>query len=194
MNGEIIKKLGSQLLFCIICLSAFYIGVGGLGNEDYNNKLTALYTQKPDGIDTTSVRDGLVQYQNVLEMRKIEIVEQYQKFMRFYPWMEDLPDIITLLLTCCSFSLLGSYILIARGFALRKRKVLAVGHPTIILSSFLTGLVIMGLSYLLPLVLVNEGGKIRPFTLMFLSLFGGMYSNTFYDKLSKYVGQMFKID
>jgi len=194
MNDGIIKKLSSQLLFCIICLSAFYVGIGGLGNEDYNNKLTALNNLKPESSDTISLRDGLVEYQNVLEMRRIEIIEQYKKFIRFYPWIEDFPDIIILLLTCCSFSLLGSYILIVRGFTLRKKKVDLAGHPTMILSSFLTGLVIMGLSYLLPLVLINEGGKVRPFTLMFLSLFGGMYSNTLYDKLSKYVGRMFKID
>ena len=114
--------------------------------------------------------------------------------MRFYPWMEDLPDIIILLLTCCSFSLLGSYILITRSFALKKRPVQVGGHPAMILSSFLIGLVIMGLSYILPLVLINEGGKIRPLTLMFLSLFGGMYSNAFYEKLSKYVDHMFKME
>jgi hypothetical protein len=194
MNPETIKKIGNHVLFCVVCLTAFYIGVGGLGNEDYNNRLTALNNIKPEGVDTISVREGLVQYQNVMEMRRIEIVEQQAKFIRFYPWIEELPDIIILLLTCCSFSLLGSYILIARGFALKKRKVFAAGHPAMIVSSFMTGLVVMGLSYLLPLLLINEGGKVRPFTLMFLSLFGGMYSNTLYDKLTKYVGQMFKID
>ncbi len=194
MNSETTRKIVNQLLFCFICVLAFYIGVGGLGNEDYSNKLAALNNLKPEGSDTAALKEGLIEYQNVLEMRRIEVVEQHNKFMRFYPWMEDLPDIISLLLTCCAFSLLGSYILIVRGFTVRKRKVDLAGHPAIILSSFLTGLVIMGLSYLLPLVLINEGGKIRPFTLMFLSLFGGMYSNTFYDKLSKYVGQMFKID
>lgn len=83
--------------------------------------------------------------------------------------------------------------MITRSFALKKRPVQASGHLAMIFSSFLTGLVIMGLSYLLPMVLINEGGKIRPFTLMFLSLFGGMYSNAFYEKLSKYVGHMFKM-
>lgn len=194
MNWESIKKTGSHVLFCLICLSAFYIGVGGIGNEEYNNKLTALNNLKPESNDTVSVSDGFVEYRNVLEMRRIEIVEQQAKFQRFYPWMESLPEIIILLLTCCSFSLLGSYILIARGFTLKKRKVDLAGHPTMILSSFLTGLVIMGLAYLLPLVLINEGGKVRPYTLMFLSLFGGMYSNTLYEKLSKYVGKMFKAD
>src|SRR5687767_10961073 len=118
MNGELKRKLGSQLLFCIICLAALYIGVGGLGIEEYNSKLTALNNLKPEVSDTILLKEGPVEFQNVLEMRRIEIAEQRNKFMRFYPWMEDLPDIITLLLTCCAFSLLGSYILIARGFSL----------------------------------------------------------------------------
>lgn len=192
MNKEKIEFILIQVLIWVICLAAMYVGFGGLGNEHYNNKLTALITSGPAIGDTIKVEAGSLKFKNEFEMKKYEIIKQQEKFMHFIPWMKNLPELIIHLLTCCSFSLLGSYILITRSLILNKQKVSIAKIPAITLSSFLTGLVVMGLSYLLPTVLINEGGKIRPDTLMFLSLFGGIFSNTLYKKLSKYADELFK--
>jgi hypothetical protein len=186
--------IASQILIWLICLLALYVGIGGLGNEDYKNKLISLNTNGPAIGDTVPVKEGLIEYPNVFEMKKIEIIEQQNNFMQFYPWLEKLPDIISLLFTCGSFSLLGSFLFITRNIISNRSKVSIIKYPAIVLSSLLTGLVIMGLSYLLPIVLINDGGKIRPIALMFLSLVGGMYSNTLYKKLSKYVENLLESD
>jgi len=161
------KTAINTAVFLMIFLAAFYAGVGGM-------------------------RSGVIVYKNKLEMQKGEIAKEKEKFLKFYPWVEKLPDLIVLLLTCCSFSLVGSSILVVRDLALKHENVITRSHTIVIISGFFIGLIILGLSYLLPVVLINEGGKIRPITLMFLSLFGGMYSNKLYEKLSHYVNKMFK--
>jgi len=142
--------------------------------------------------DTVAVNLGGLTAPNILEMKKLVTVQQYERFMRFYPWMGDLPDLIILLLTCCAFSLIGSHILVLRTISSAKTISEFPGHPVMILSGFLIGLVVMGLSVLLPRVLVSEGGTIQPSTLLFLSLFGGIFSDKLYSKLAKYVDKLFK--
>lgn len=191
-NPQNSKRRSHQVAISIVCLCGLYVGLGGLGQQDYSDKVTSLSMQKPDITDTVAVNvDGIV-LPNILEMKKVEAAGQYQRFMRFYPWMKDLPDLIILLLTCCAFSLIGSYIPVMRDIDSKESKIFLANHPTLILSSFLTGLVVMGLSFLLPRVLISEGGKVPPFTLMFFSLFAGIYSTVFYKKLSKYADKMFK--
>jgi hypothetical protein len=192
MNLEPLAKLTNQLLIFVTCLCGLYIGIGGLGHEDLTDKITTLNGQKAEISDTVAVRVRGLVYPNIYELKKANVAEQYTRFMRFYPWMKNLPDIIILLLTCCSFSLIGSYILVARNFNAKRISANLSDHPSMIMSGFLTGLVVMGLSFLLPKVLISEGGKIQPYTLMFLSLFGGIYSNALFKKLSKYVDEMFK--
>jgi len=182
----------NQWVICITCIVGLYVGIGGLGHQQYRDKLTALSTEKPSIDDTIAVQIGVLTAPNMLEMKKIATAEQYEKFMRFYPWMNDLPDLIILLLTCCAFSLVGSHILLLRTIANKKTSSEFPGHLAMIFSGFLIGLVVLGLSILLPRVLVSEGGTIQPSALMFLSLFGGMYSDALYSKLSKYVDKLFK--
>jgi hypothetical protein len=192
MNTAVQGKRINQWVVCITCIVGLYIGIGGLGNQQYSDKLTFLSTQKPQIDDTIPVKLGGLPARNILEMKKLVTAEQYEKFMRFYPWMADLPDLIILLLTCCAFSLVGSHILLLRTLASTKTNSEFPGHLAMILSGFLTGLVVLGLSVLLPRVLVSEGGTIQPSALMFLSLFGGMYSDALYKKLAKYVDKLFK--
>jgi hypothetical protein len=192
MNNEVLEKRANHWIICITCIIGLYIGIGGLGHQEYGDKLASLSAQKPQIDDTIPVKVGVLTVPNILEMKKVATAEQNEKFMRFYPWMRDLPDLIILLLTCCAFSLVGSYILLMRNINSKQAKLEYPGHPIMILSSFLTGLVILGLSILLPRVLINEGGKIQPSALMFMSLFGGIYSDALYKKLAKYVEKIFK--
>src|SRR5258708_600591 len=191
MNTAVANRI-NQWVVCITCVVGLYIGIGGLGHQQYSDKLTALSTQKPQTDDTVAVKVGALTAPNILEMKKLATVGQYEKFMHFYPWTHDLPDLIILLLTCCAFSLVGSHILLLRTITSKKTNSEFPGHLAMILSGFLIGLVVLGLSVLLPRVLVNEGGTIQPSALMFLSLFGGIYSDALYSKLAKYVDKLFK--
>jgi hypothetical protein len=192
MNTPVQGKRIKQWAVLITCVVGLYIGIGGLGNQQYSDKLTALSTQKPAIDDTVAINIGGLTAPNILEMKKLATAQQYERFMRFYPWMQDLPDLIILLLTCCAFSLIGSHILLLRTIGSKKTNSEFPGHVAAILSGFLIGLVVLGLSILLPRVLVSEGGTTQPYALMFLSLFGGIYSDALYNKLAKYVDKLFK--
>lgn len=184
----------SLFIFILVFLIGIYAGIGGLGNEEYNSKLITLNNLSPVPSDTVEIVSEGISYKNKIELQKSQILIQKAKFEKIYPWLDDLPDLIILLITCCSFSLIGSYILIVRELALKTQKTITAHHIIYVINGLLTGLIVLGLSYLLPLVLINDNGTIRPATLMFLSLFGGLYSNKLFEKLSGYVDQIFKAD
>ena len=162
-----------------------------MGNVEYSDKIKILKDAKPAIDDTIQVKVDSIIYPNRLETEKADLAEQLENFYALFPWLERLPDLISLLITSCAFCLLGSLIMLFLQVLRKTTKLEDENLLLIAITGFLTGFVVLGLSYLIPLVVVRDEKMIRPISLMFFSLFAGLYSNRFYEKVSGYVETMF---
>ncbi|MCD6067902.1 MAG: hypothetical protein K0S33_2728 [Bacteroidetes bacterium] len=173
------KKFPAIFSLTFFALVSLYFGLGGALNTEIYNQISAKYDFK----DTIKAKDfeTKVIYSNKAEMM---LVKEYDKSKKIFPFIAALPDYIGYLLTACFFGMLGGIISILKGIALDKAKPEDSNYVSIPLLSFFTGLVILGLSYLVPTLLVEGSNKIKPITLLFFSLFAGMYSRHFYEFLT----------
>ncbi len=180
------KYLASIILVFWGVLS-LYFGIGGsLKTENYNE-----INKNYDFDDTVQVRhlpDNTV-YKNYAEL---QLYKEDQKALKIFPWITFIPSFVGTIITACFFGMLGAVISLLKDVALRNEKVEDVSYISIPLLGFLTGIVVLGLNYIIPIVLVAGENDIRPITLLFFSLFAGLFSPQFYNYLSNSTSKIFK--
>ncbi len=178
------KTLAAYCIIIILLSSALYLGIGGMGKIEFRDSLKEWSVKKPDISDTAKVNYNGLSFDNSIEMNKSDIAEEYIMFIKIFFWAEHIPDVVCLLITCCAFSLLGSIIWLLRDCLVSKTELCNQKYLLHCLLGFLTGFFVLGLTYVLPTVLLKGDSQFRPISLMFFSLFAGMYSFSFYNKLS----------
>lgn len=175
------------LLFWLV--SGIYFGVGGLVRANLDENLSSLDNDREalmaEEIDVTY--DGLeftdkYSLQSYIEVNSIEV---------FFPWAIKISSFISLIITSLAFGLLGAIISLIKSVAFESASLETLKIWSIPTLGILTGLVVLGLSYLLPTILVTNGSGLKPITLMFLCLFAGMYSKQFYAKISSNFNKIF---
>lgn len=171
------KTMAIIALFAWAMLS-LYLGIGGTLKTENYNQIEKDYNFS----DTAQVADmsGMV-YKNLAEML---LAKEDEKSARFFPFLPVLPDFVASILTACFFGMLGGVIAVMRDVALKKIKLEQTCYISIPLLGFFTGLVVLGLNYLVPAILVSGEHDIRPMTLLFFALFAGMYADEFYQFIS----------
>jgi len=185
-------KLNSVIpvaVFIIWLSSGLYFGVGGLTRAKLDDTLQELEKDKENlQKDTINVTYDDLTFSNKYELKYFLEAESIEKV---FPWSIKISSFVGLLLTAFSFGLLGGAISLVKDVAFEGTSLAELKIWSVPLLGLLTGFVVFGLSYLLPTVLIKNGNEVRPVTLMFLCLFGGMYSKNFYEKLSQYFNKMF---
>lgn len=181
-------KYLSAATICIWTLISLYFGIGGsLKTENYN-QVSGKYRFS----DTTRVVDfktGL-EYRNFAEMM---LHKEDVKAQKIFPFLPVLPDFVGIILTACFFGMLGGVIFILKEIALKNKKPEDTNYVSLPLLSFFTGLVVLGLNYIIPTILITGEAKLRPITLLFSSLFAGMYSPQFYRFITSLIhNKLFK--
>lgn len=171
-----LKAVGFLLYFGLISL---YFGIGGTLKTEIRNQIKESY----DFEDNAPVIDSEtnLEFANYAELK---LFKENQKAEKFFPFLSIIPEFVASILSACFFGMLGGIISLVRDVALRGRKPEDTPYVSLPLLSFFTGLAVLGLNYTIPTILVSGETQIRPITLLFLSLFAGLFSSQFFKFLS----------
>jgi hypothetical protein len=116
----------------------------------------------------------------------------YENTIAIFPYLKKLPDSLALIITAMAFGALGGVTRILKQMAFENISIDSIKFISIPLVGMLSGIFILGVTYVIPTILVSGDQKIRPETLVFLSLFSGLFSKRFYDWLSTNFNSIFK--
>jgi len=171
-------------------LIGLYFGVSGVARLKMEEDLETLKMRQ----------DTLTKKQIDIEVNEISFTDEYSyeyyttigPYVSLFPWFFNVPSIIGIFLTAMSFGLIGSIgrlVLQITKDKLTLDKAKIWSEP--VLGIFI-GIAVLGLSYVVPNLLVADAGTIRPVTLMFLTFFCGLYSQEFFEILSNFFSKFFK--
>ncbi len=114
-------------------------------------------------------------------------------YENIFPLVKIIPSFFGLILTAMCFGMIGSLISILLRIVgdqyTKPGEVKYISEPVL---GLFTGLCVLGISYVLPTILVSKSDTLRPITLMFLALFFGIYSKNFFEKLASLFPKFFK--
>ena len=176
------QKLFGVIAITVWLITGLYMGIGGFTSLKLRETLKELKDNKSKILLNDTLKyetSGLT-----LNAYEYKVFNEKQDADRYFSWAENLPTYPALLFTAMSFGLLGALIDLFKQIVIGDISVEKLKYISLPLLGILTGIVILGLSYILPTLLVKEANEIRPITLMFLCLFASIYFEKFYDFLS----------
>lgn len=174
-------KLFIPGLFIVIWLLAgLYFGTGGITRLDNIEK-------KEKAEHNGDTVKAIYKHRIFQNMAKAQAYIDEKQTEYIYPWITPIPAFLAYMITSCSFGLLGSLIFLLTEIAFNDKKLEDIKYLSIPLLGMLTGIVVLGLSLLIPNILIAGNKDIKPEGLVFLCLFCGLYSNKFYIRLSNII-------
>ncbi len=177
------------LVLSLWLLIGLYFGLGGLTKARLDETLLNLEQDKEKLVkDTINITYDDLDFSNQYEFQYYREAESVEKI---FPWTMQLSSFFILIITALSYGLLGGVVSLIKEIVFDRKVANEQQVWSVPVLGLLTGITVLGISYLLPTVLVKNGGEIRPVTLMFLCLFGGMYSRNLYEKLNGYFNKIF---
>lgn len=183
-------KIVASLILLVWFLAGLFFGIGGLTKLNSDETMESILKNKADLISKPFAPitvNGLT-IDNEFEY---EISNERDGLEKYFTWTVTLPRFTALTITALSFGLLGAVISLFKDLAFRNKTVLEIPYLSLPLLGILTGLVVLGLSYLLPTLITKGSNEIRPITLMFLCLFCGICADDFYKKIEKSFDKLF---
>lgn len=169
-------------------LSGLYFGIGGLVRANLDETLSDLDKNKEKLIkEKISITYDGVELENIYELQTFLEINSIENL---FPWAIRLSSFMSLLITSFAFGLIGSIIGLIKEIAFQEKLVEELKIWSMPILGMLTGLVVLGLSYLFPAILTKDASGLQPITLMFFSLFAGMFTKNFYAKLSDNFNKM----
>lgn len=177
-------KLGAILALLVMILGSLYVGVGGMERVELirMSKEAALKPEK-------QIEYGKETFYNP---ESLNVFKSEEKVEQIFPWIKLLPSFAALALTAVSFGMLGG--------ATRVVKELVINSTSLEIESvfkysafgFLIGIMILGVSYILPAALTQEADiQLDPSTLLFLCYFGGLFSLRFFTWIEGFFERIF---
>jgi hypothetical protein len=139
--------------------------------------------------DSIPKQVGHVTFKN---KKSAEIYSEEQSIKSNFKFVKNIPELVLFLIAASSFGLIGGCINIIKEIALDDVELSKSRVISIPLLGLFSGIIILGLSSLLPTFLVVGDTVIRPVTLIFLSLFAGIFSKQFYSWINERFGDIFK--
>lgn len=186
-----LKTLGSYLALIFWLAFGIYFGLAGIIYYDFSNEKEVVTTKVVK--DENSGDEPTVYYVDEIPFSSLERAQAYIEENRIgsmYNWFYRIPDKLTLFLTSMALGGLGSVISIVSRMALKNASIVDLKVFWNALLGALIGILVLGISYILPLLLTTETEiNIRPTTLIFISLFAGLYAEKFLTSLEKYFSQ-----
>lgn len=175
---------------------------------DLKNQIETIDVESSDS-NTIKYRDSLIALERGLKTSVITVVvdsfpksyisvdhystsQEIDKTMDFFKFIDMFPSLLLLVITACSFGLLGGTIKIIRDTVFNSIPISETKYVLVPLLGLLSGLIIFALSYIIPIVLVSGENEVRKTTLMFLSLFAGIMVDKFYFWLETLFNKLFK--
>lgn len=173
-----------------LLIVSLYFGIGGIISINLNE--IEKQREQASQSDNVAVNyDGIV-FKNQYELSKYLNLQKEQRISKLFWWVDNLTDFGSLIVTACFFGMLGGIISVINNIAMDNKKLEELHYFSIPMAGFLSGIVVLGITYLIPTILVQKSDNIRSMSLMFLCLFGGIKSKELYEKVDKYFNKLFK--
>lgn len=166
-------------------VAGIYFGVGGITLINASNDMEKT-------LKTTDTSKGGSVIYDKIPFKNIQEVKNYissKKNDNIKKWMfyVDVPDFLSMIITGCSFGMLGTIISILYSLAFGGAKLDELKIFSQPLLGMMIGLMVMAISYLIPSLLKTDtatDNNINPLSLMFFCLFAGIYSKDFYERVA----------
>lgn len=189
------KILNGTILF-IWMSGALYLGSGGVTSLELSEERKRIEALEADTKDTVSVYyDGMnLKNKSAAEIRKQEkTFEEIEKLaIGIFPWLNLPYRFLGLLITSIAFGILGASIALLRDIT---KDLPTIENAKVVSKPFLgggCGIIILSVAYVLPEVLVSGETEIKSTTIVLISLFGGLFTDKFFDWLSTIFNRIFK--
>lgn len=157
----------------VVFVLALYLGSGGfiyLQNEQNYEAACAMPAKE--------VQFGKLRFYNEDAMN---CMQEQELILSVYPYVHSIPAALRYIITALSFGMIGAIgrlmnLAIATGSSLKDMRNLLL----IPLQGAIIGLIVLGISFTIPIFLNNESTSLKPITVVFLSMFGGISYLEFY--------------
>lgn len=163
-----------SIIITVLFFLALYLGSGGfivLENEQGYEK--ALTLQKKEVI-----------YKNITFYNKEVMVAAKQQglIFDFYPYYDRLPSVLNFIITAICFGIIGSIGKVIND-SIKNETILYEKKNLLLIpcQGGIIGLIILGVSYTIPVLLTTDNVTLKPITVVFLSLFSGIFYENFYQ-------------
>lgn len=161
-------------IFFIILAASVYFGTGGfliLQNDQAYEQAKEL-KQMPVEVD------GICFYN-----REVMIAATQQDLiLKIYPYALNIPSFLSFIITALSFGIIGSIGKVINDIIHGERQLNDFPNLLLIpLQGAFIGLIILGISFAIPVILTSENISLKPIAIVILSLFGGIYYRNFYS-------------
>ena len=171
-----------------VCLLLFiYAGAGTFIGADLNVKLTSSQI-------TTGQSSSQYKYKGVTFKTKEDAIEviKRESVGVYFPWIFILPlNLSIFILAFCSGSF-GGVIKIFKEIALNNKEIAKIPVLYLMFFAGFIGLMVLGVSFLLPTALTASKSTPWPIAIMFLSIFGGLFCENTTTWLEKIYKKLFK--
>lgn len=180
-----ISKFIAVLSLTIWLSSSVYLGTGGF------NFIQLRYEENiaKNSSDTVAVIFHNISFKNI---KVLNLYHERNDLLKIFPIVTSLTTSLLELITIFSFGIIGSVTYLIKQIVINDSKVQELKYISQPLLGMLTGLVIIGISYLIPSSLTTNEIEIKPTSLMFLSLFSGFFSISFYEYMAKFYSKLLK--
>jgi hypothetical protein len=185
--------MAKNTIITLIFFGALYFGTGGLiilENEQKYEKAIALQQKvakfnkaKYFSLNKTKFNDKEV----------MKCAEQQNLISTIYPYYDVLPDALNFIITAICFGIIGSIGKVIND-TIQNQAILYKKTNLLLIpcQGGIIGLIILGISYTIPIILTTENVTLKPITVVFLSLFGGIFYEKFYQWFLKNLNDVFK--
>ena len=167
-------------LITIIFLIVLYLGSGGfiiLQNEQSYEKAFTLERKE-------------VVYESINFYNKEVMIaaREQELIISIYPYATKIPSFLSFLLTAISFGIIGALGKVINDSIQNGTNFKDAPNLLLIpMQGGIIGIIILGISYTIPIILTNENITLKPITIVFLSLFGGIFFLNFYSWITNII-------
>ena len=174
--ANIFRHFLAYLSFAFWLCFGLYFGLAGILHADLmEEKESAIQEQTADG-EHVYVYDGI----RFSSYDKAVVYQREQMASGTFSWFLTVPSKLILFLTAMALGGLGGVIGMVKQLALANASILDLKPFWGPMLGALIGLLVLGISYLLPVILTTDTEvEIRSTTLIFISMFAGLYARQF---------------
>lgn len=161
-----------RAILVVWLLAGAYLGAAGWARAEVEEAMEVAPTAPAgqvvcDGIEFASYRDCVIYYRE-------------QELMGLFPWVSGIPYLFGLILLGFGFGALGGTLRVFADVTVRHRTPRLLDAFDTPLFGGLLGILILGVSVLVPAALTVSEAVMRPTALLFLTMLGGTFSDQVY--------------
>lgn len=161
------------ILFFLLFSISLYFGTGGyviIQNEQMYEDAQKL--EKREVVENGS------KYDNIELLR---MVKQRQQIIKLFPYAQHIPNGVSFIITAMAFGIVGAIGRVINDIIRLKQKLTETPNLLLIpLHGAIIGVVILGISYSIPILLTGDNIQLKPISMVFISLLGGIVYDNFY--------------